>query len=102
MLYILTVSSGTVSLTPTVEAMQALWCVRVPELLELNMPELFEARQSQSSYEIVIHRRQDVAVACLDLVQSRITRDLKKIFWPRPDAIRFATVKATPKFGLAR
>ncbi|HEY3653971.1 MAG TPA: DUF1902 domain-containing protein [Steroidobacteraceae bacterium] len=48
----------------TVEAMQALLRVRVPELLELNMPQLFESRQSRSSYEIVTHRRQDVAVAC--------------------------------------
>jgi hypothetical protein len=55
---------GLVAEAPTVEAMQALLRVRVPELLELNMPQLFESRQSRSSYEIVTHRQQDVAVAC--------------------------------------
>lgn len=55
---------GLVAEASTVEAMQALLRVRVPELLELNMPELLESREARSSYEIVTHRQQDVAVAC--------------------------------------
>jgi predicted RNase H-like HicB family nuclease len=55
---------GLVAEAPTVEALQSLLSVRVPELLELNMPELLESRAPQSSYEIVTHRRLDVAAAC--------------------------------------
>ncbi len=55
---------GLVAEAPTVEAIQALLRVRVPELLELNMPELLDSRQSRSSYEVVTHRQQEVAVAC--------------------------------------
>ena len=55
---------GLVAEAPTVEAMQALLRIRVREMLELNMPELLESRQARSSYEIVTHRQQDIAVAC--------------------------------------
>jgi Domain of unknown function (DUF1902) len=55
---------GLVAEAPTVEAMQALLHVRVPELLELNMPELLESRGSRSRYEIVTHRQQEVAITC--------------------------------------
>jgi Domain of unknown function (DUF1902)/HicA toxin of bacterial toxin-antitoxin, len=55
---------GLVAEAPTVEAIQALLRVRVPELLELNMPELLDSQQSRSSYEVVTHRQQEVAVAC--------------------------------------
>lgn len=55
---------GLVAEAPTVEAIQALLRVRVPELLELNMPQLLMGRAPRSSYEVVTHRQQDVAVAC--------------------------------------
>jgi hypothetical protein len=51
---------GLAAEAPTVEAMQALLLVRVPELLELNMPDL----HSPSVYEVVTHRQQEVAIAC--------------------------------------
>ena len=54
---------GLVAEAPTVEALQTLLRVRVPELLELNMPELLGSPEGQSSYEIVTHRQQDVVAA---------------------------------------
>jgi hypothetical protein len=54
---------GLVAEAPTVEAMQALLRVRVPELLELNMPDALE-RHARASYEVVTHRRQELAAAC--------------------------------------
>ena len=55
---------GLVAEAPTVEAMEALLHVRVPELLELNMPQLLKAHAPRPSYEVVTHRQQEVAVAC--------------------------------------
>jgi hypothetical protein len=55
---------GLVAEAPTVEAMESLLRVRVPELLELNMPELRQSNRARSSYEVVTHRQQEVAVAC--------------------------------------
>jgi hypothetical protein len=55
---------GLVAEAPTVEAMEALLLVRVPELLELNMPQLLKSPARRTSYEVVTHRQQEVAVAC--------------------------------------
>jgi len=55
---------GLVAEAPTVEALEALLCVRVPELLQLNMPELLKQRHARSTYEVVTHRQQELAAAC--------------------------------------
>jgi hypothetical protein len=52
---------GLAAEAPTVEALDALLGVRVPELLALNMPQL---RERPSSFEVVTHRQQELAAAC--------------------------------------
>jgi hypothetical protein len=52
---------GLAAEAPTVEALDALLDVRVPELLALNMPHL---RERPSTFEVVTHRQQELAAAC--------------------------------------
>jgi len=48
----------------TVEALNSLLSVRVPELLQLNVPDFGKDQHDRSTYEVVTHRQQDLAVAC--------------------------------------
>lgn len=53
---------GLVAEAPTVEAMGALLEKRIPELLQLNRPETFNAR-TRPSFELITHQER-VAVGC--------------------------------------
>jgi hypothetical protein len=57
---------GLVAEAPTIEALDALLKDRVPELLQLNMPSLFEGAGAPDSYfDLLIHKAERVRRAAV-------------------------------------
>jgi hypothetical protein len=55
---------GLAAEAPTVEAMNTLLQSRIPELIQLNMPDFVTDPQRSSFFELIAHRQQSVALAC--------------------------------------